>query len=266
MKAIVYTKYGSPDVLRLMDVEKPVPKDDQVLIKVHAASINALDWRFMRGKPSIIRLFFGLSKPNMRPGRDVAGVVEAVGKNATQFKPGDAVFGASPGTFSEYTCASASKIVIKPEGVTFEQAASVPVAALTALQALRDNGKIQAGMKVLVDGAGGGVGTFSVQIAKSFGAKVTATCSTRNLEMARSIDADHIIDYTKDDVTRNGQQYDLILAANGYHSISDYRRVLSPKGIFVMVGGSAALGFQLFFGGWWISRTSGSFDSFGTRR
>jgi len=245
MKAIVCTKYGSPDVLQLQEVEKPTPKDDEVLIKIHAASINSRDWRMMRANPFFIRLVPGgfLQPKNKILGADVAGQVEAVGSNVKQFKPGDVIFGYLPsstgrGTFAEYVCANENAIALKPVNLTFEQAAAVPVAALTALQALRDCGNIQAGQKVLINGASGGVGTFAVQIAKAFGADLTAVCSTRNLEMVRSLGADHVIDYTREDFTRNGQQYDLILAVNGYHPISDYLRALDPEGAYVVAGGS----------------------------
>jgi len=239
MRAITYTEYGSPDVLRFTDVAKPAPKDNQVLIKVRAASVNALDWRMMRGKPLFARLMIGgLRKPKLtRPGVDVAGQVEAVGKNVTQFKPGDEVFGACRGAFAEYVCVIEDKLALKPANISFEAAAAVPVAAISALQGLRDEGRIRRGQKVLVDGASGGVGTFAVQIAKSFGAEVTAVCSTRNVDTARSIGADHVIDYTREDFTRSGQRYDLIIAANAYHSIFDYRRALRPKGVYVMAGG-----------------------------
>ncbi|MCX6173379.1 MAG: NAD(P)-dependent alcohol dehydrogenase [Ignavibacteriales bacterium] len=239
MKAIVYTKYGSPDVIELKEVEKPSPKDDEVLIKVLAASLNALDWHLMRGKPFAVRLMIGgLRKPKIiQPGRDAAGVVEAVGKNVTQFKPGDEVFGACIGTLAEYVCADENKLALKPSNISFEQAAAVPIAAITALQGLRDKGKIQSGQKILVDGSGGGVGTFAVQIAKSFGAEVTAVCSTKNLETALSIGADHVIDYTREDFTKSGKHYDLILGANAYHSIFGYRRALSRNGIYVGAGG-----------------------------
>ena len=239
MRAITYTEYGSPDVLRFTDVAKPAPKDNQVLIKVRAASLNALDWRMMRGKPFFARLVIGgLRKPKItRPGVDVAGQVEAVGRNLTQFKPGDEVFGACRGAFAEYVCVIEDKLALKPANISFEAAAAVPVAAITALQGLRDEGRIQRGQKVLVDGASGGVGTFAVQIAKSFGAEVTAVCSTRNVDTARSIGADRVIDYTREDFTQSGQRYDLIIAANAYHSIFDYRRALRPKGIYVMAGG-----------------------------
>jgi len=239
MKAIVYRCYGSPDVLRLEEIEKPVPQDNEVLIEVRAASVNPLDWRLMRGKPLFTRLMIGgLRKPkSTRPGRDVAGQVEAAGRNVTQFKPGDEVFGACQGAFAEYVCAIEDKLALKPANISFEDAAAVPVAAITALQGLRDKGRIQRGQKVLVDGASGGVGTFAVQIAKSFEAEVTAVCSTRNVDTARSIGADHVIDYTRADFTRSGQRYDLIIAANAYHSIFDYRRALSQDGIYVMAGG-----------------------------
>ena len=245
MKAIVCTKYGSSDVLQLQEVEKPAPKDDEVLIKIHAASINSRDWRMMRANPFFIRLVPGgfLQPKNKILGADVAGRVEAVGSSVKQFKPGDEVFGYLPsatgrGTFAEYVCANENAITLKPANLTFEQAAAVPVAAMTALQGLRDKGNIQPGQKVLINGASGGVGTFAVQIAKAFGAEVTAVCSARNLDMARSIGADHVIDYTREDFTRNGQRYDLILAANGYHPISDYLHVLNPEGSFVVAGGS----------------------------
>jgi NADPH:quinone reductase-like Zn-dependent oxidoreductase len=240
MKAVVYTNYGSPDVLEIRDIKKPVPNDDQVLIKVRAASINPLDWHFMEGTPYIMRAMgVGLRKPkDPRLGVDYAGTVEAVGKNVTQFKPGDEVLGGKSGAFAEYVCARADRaIVLKPANITFEQAASVPIAAITALQGLRDKGKIQPGQKVLINGASGGVGTFAVQIAKSFGADVTGVCSTRNLDMVRSLGADHVINYTKEDFTKNGQRYDLILDNVGTQPLSGFRRVLNPNGILVMIGG-----------------------------
>jgi NADPH:quinone reductase-like Zn-dependent oxidoreductase len=239
MKAIVYTQYGPPDVLQFKEVAKPTPADDEVLIKVRAASVNPLDWRLMRGKPLFTRLMIGgLRKPKItRPGVDVAGQVEAVGRNVTQFKPGDQVFGACRGAFAEYACVIEEKLAPKPADISFEDAAAVPVAAISALQGLRDKGHIQRGHKVLVDGASGGVGTFAVQIAKSFGAEVTAVCSTRNVDTARSIGADHVIDYTREDFTQCGQLYDLIIAANAYHSIFDYRRALSQDGVYVGAGG-----------------------------
>src|SRR5712692_3925383 len=242
MKAIVYHNYGSPDVLRCEDIAKPTPGDDEVLIQVRAASVNPLDWRLMRGKPYIVRILFGrtfgLRKPKItRPGVDVAGQVEAVGRNVTQFKPGDEVFGACRGALAEYACAIEDRLALKPANISFEDAAAVPVAAITALQGLRDKGRIQPGQKVLVDGASGGVGTFAVQIAKSFGAEVTAGCSTRNVDTARSIGAEHVVDYTREDFTQSGQRYDLIIGANAHHSIFDYRRALSQDGIYVTVGG-----------------------------
>ncbi|MGI8481651.1 MAG: NAD(P)-dependent alcohol dehydrogenase [Chthoniobacterales bacterium] len=239
MKAVVYTNYGSPDVLEIRDVKKPVPNDDQVLIKVRAASINPLDWHFIEGTPYIMRMGVGLRKPkDPRLGVDMAGQVEAVGKNVTQFKPGDEVFGAKTGAFAEYVCARADKaVVLKPANVTFEQAASVAIAAVTALQGLRDKGHVQPGQRVLINGASGGVGTFAVQIAKSFGAEVTGVCSTRNLDLVRSLGADHVIDYTKEDFTKGEQRYDLILDNVGNQPLSGFRRVLQPKGICVMIGG-----------------------------
>ncbi len=236
MKAIVHCEYGGPEVLTLTDVEKPVPTDNQVLVKVRAASLNPLDL-MVRG-PWLIRPLSGMRKPkDTRLGVDYSGIVEAVGKNVTQFKPGDEVFGGKNGAVAEYVCVLADRAVtFKPPNMTFEQAAAVPVAALTALQGLRDKGKIKAGQKVLVNGASGGVGTFAVQIAKSFGAEVTAVCSTRNLEMVRSIGADHVIDYTKEDFTQTDQRYDLIYDLVGNHSFSERRRILTPNGICVMAG------------------------------
>ena len=219
MKAILHCEYGGPEVLTLADIEKPTPTDNQVLVKVRAASLNPLDLT-IRGL-WLLRPMLGMRKPKeTRLGVDYAGTVEAVGKNVTQFKPGDEVFGGKNGAIAEYVCALADRAVVpKPVNMTFEQAAAVPVAALTALQGLRDQGQIRPGQKVLISGASGGVGTFAVQIAKSFGAEVTAVCSTRNVDMARSMGADHVIDYTQEDFTKNGQQYDLIMAVNGYHSI-----------------------------------------------
>jgi NADPH:quinone reductase-like Zn-dependent oxidoreductase len=240
MKAVVYTDYGSPDVLEIRDVKKPVPNDDQVLVKVRAASLNPLDWHYMEGTPYIMRAMgTGLRKPKSpRLGVDLAGQVEAVGKNVTQFKPGDEVFGTGGGAaFAEYVCARKIRLVLKPANITFEQAAAVPIAALTALQALRDKGQVQPGQQVLINGASGGVGTFAVQIAKSFGADVTGVCSTRNLDMVRSLGADHVIDYTKEDFTKGEQRYDLILDNVGTQPLSGFRRALKPKGICVMIGG-----------------------------
>jgi NADPH:quinone reductase-like Zn-dependent oxidoreductase len=242
MKAILYTQYGPPDLLQFTEVAKPAPADNEVLIKPYAASVNALDWRLMRGKPLFTRLMIGgLRKPKVtRLGVDVAGQVEAVGRNVTQFKPGDEVFGTCRGAFAEYACAIENKLALKPVNSSFEEAAALPVAAISALQGLRDKGRIRPGHKVLVDGASGGVGTFAVQIAKSFGAEVTAVCSTRNVDTARSLGADHVIDYTREDFTKSGQRYDLILGANAHHTIFDYRRALSQDGIYVMVGGGWA--------------------------
>jgi NADPH:quinone reductase-like Zn-dependent oxidoreductase len=241
MKAAIYSRYGPPDVVQITDVEKPVPKDNEVLIRVRAASVNPLDWHFVRGTPHILRLGAGLRKPKItRLGVDVAGQVEAVGRNVTQFKPGDEVFGVCRGAFAEYACATEDKLALKPANSSFEDAAAVPVAAISALQGLRDKGRIRRGHEILVDGASGGVGTFAVQIAKSFGAEVTAVCSTRKVDTARSLGADHVIDYTRDDFTQSGQRYDLILGANAHHSIFDYRRALSRHGIYVMVGGGGA--------------------------
>lgn len=238
MKAIIFTQYGSPDVLQFKDVEKPAPGDNEVLIKVHAASANPLDWHTMRGTPFLARLAFGLQKPRSpKLGADVAGHVEAVGKNVTQFRTGDEVFGdIHAGSFAEYACASEELFALKPVNGSFEAAAAVPVAAFTALQGLRDKGQIQQGQRVLINGASGGVGTFAVQIAKSYGTEVTGVCSTRNLDMVRSIGADHVIDYTQEDFTRNGQQYDLIFDAVGNRSVSDLRRALSPNGICAVAG------------------------------
>jgi NADPH:quinone reductase-like Zn-dependent oxidoreductase len=238
MKAAVYGRYGPSDVVQMKDVEKPVPRDNEVLIKVRAASVNPQDWHFMRGTPYILRIQAGLRKPkDTRLGVDVAGQVEAVGGNVTQFRPGDEVFGSCRGAFAEYACTSESALVMKPDNVTFEQAASVPVAALTALQGLRNKGQIQPGQKVLINGAAGGVGTFAVQIAKSFGADVTGVCSTRNVDMVRSIGADHVVDYTQEDFTKSGQRYDLFFDCVGNHSLSACRGVLTPKGVYIAVGG-----------------------------
>ena len=238
MKAIVYDKYGSPDVLELKEIDKPAVGDDQVLIRVRAASVNPLDWHFMRGRPFFLRIKAGLRKPKViRLGVDAAGTVESTGGNVRRFKPGDEVFGGCTGAFAEYACASEKALAPKPANLTFEQAAAVPIAALSALQGLRDKGRIQAGQKVLINGAAGGVGTFAVQIAKAFGAEVTGVCSTRNVDMVRSIGADHVVDYTQEDFTRNGQRYDLILDSVGNYSLSAFRRALTAKGTLVMVGG-----------------------------
>jgi len=248
MKAVRNCEYGPPDVLQLDVVERPVPNDDQILVKVRANAINAADGHGLRGG-YVPRLFGGLRKPKeTRFGIDYAGTVQAVGRNVTQFKPGDEVFGAKNGAMAEYLCARADRaVVLKPANLSFEQAAAVPVAAITALQGLRDKGKIQPGQKVLINGASGGVGTFAVQIAKFFGAEVTGVCSTRNLEMVRSIGADHVIDYKKEDFTKGAQRYDLLFDLVGNHSFSERRRVLQPNGICVLagVGGSGSNDGQL---------------------
>ena len=246
MKTIVYTKYGSPDVLQFKEVEKTAPRENEVLVKIYASSANAADWHLMRAEPFLARLENGLLNPkNTKLGADLAGRVEAVGRNVTQFQVGDDVFGSMPlnelGCFAEYVCANEEALALKPTRLTFEQAAAVPLAAFTALQGLRDKGQIQAGQKVLINGASGGVGTFAVQIAKSFGTEVTGVCSTRNLNMVRSISADHVIDYTKEDFTQNGQQYDLIFDAVGNRSVSDYQRSLSPNGICAVAGFTSLL-------------------------
>ena len=239
MKAVVYCDYGVPN-LKFQEIERPTPADDQLLVKVRAASVNPLDWHFIEGTPYVMRAMgVGLRKPkDTRLGVDFAGTVEAVGKNVTQFKPGDEVFGGRTGAFAEYVCVrEARAVALKPANITFEQAASVPIAAITALQGVRDKGKVQAGQKVLINGASGGVGTFAVQIAKSYGAEVTGVCSTRNLDMVRSLGADHVIDYTKEDFTKSEQRYDVILDNVANHSLSECRRVLNPNGIYVLIGG-----------------------------
>jgi NADPH:quinone reductase-like Zn-dependent oxidoreductase len=250
MKAIVRCDYGLAN-LKLEDVEKPVPDNDQILVKIHAVSVNPYDWHFVEGTPYVMRAMgAGLRKPKeIRLGVDFAGTVEAVGKNVTQFKPGDEVFGGRDGAFAEYVCRRAvGAVAPKPAGLTFEQAASINIAGITALQGVRDKGKVQPGQKVLINGASGGVGTFAVQIAKSFGGEVTGVCSTRNLEMVRSLGADHVIDYTKEDFTKGDQHYDVILDNVGNHSLSDYRRLLTPNGIYVLIGGGGA-NEQGFLGG-----------------
>ena len=250
MKAIVYDKYGSPDVLELQEIDRPAVTDDGVLVRVHATSVNPVDWHTMMGTPYLVRLESGLRKPKREVlGVDFAGTVEAVGRDVKRFQPGDEVFGGRNGAFAEYVCVREDRAVaVKPANVSFEQAAAVPVAALSALQGLRDKGQIQQGQKVLINGASGGVGTFAVQIAKSFGAEVTGVCSTRNVDTARSIGADHVIDYTQEDFTQGGQRYDLILDIAGNRSWSDYRRVLSDKATLVVVGGPK--------GGRWIGPLS----------
>jgi NADPH:quinone reductase-like Zn-dependent oxidoreductase len=259
MKAILQTRYGSPDVLRFIEVDKPIPKQDQVLVRVRAMGLNAADWRLLTGNPFIVRLI-GLGKGKI-PGSDMAGRVESIGQEVEQFRPGDEVYGDilsfGSGAFAEYVCVPEKAIAHKPSNLSFEQAAAVPMAAVTALQGLRDLGEIQPGQKVLVYGASGGVGTFAVQIAKALGAEVTAVCSTGKLEMVRSIGADHIIDYTCEDFTCNGQSYDLILAANGYRSIWKYRRSLTPTGRYVMAGGDMAQILQALMLGGMLSRQGG---------
>jgi NADPH:quinone reductase-like Zn-dependent oxidoreductase len=238
VRAITYTEYGPPEVLRLADVATPAPQDGEVLVRIRAASLNPLDWHFMRGTPYLMRIGTGLRKPKVqRLGVDMAGQVEAIGKSVTRFRPGDEVFGACRGALAEYGCAAEGSLALKPANLTFEQAASVPIAAITALQGLRDKGKIQPGQKVLINGASGGVGTFAVQIAKTFGADVTGVCSTRNVEMVRSLGADHVIDYTREDYTRSDQRYDVILDNVGNRALLDNRRILNPDGKYVLIGG-----------------------------
>jgi NADPH:quinone reductase-like Zn-dependent oxidoreductase len=255
MKAVVYQNFGSPDILECQEIRKPVPAEDEVLIKVRAASINPLDWKLMKGGPLIIRLLLGFGNPRIkRPGVDVAGEVEAVGNKVTEFKPGDQVFGTCVGAFAEYATSKSvmgmkSALVIKPENITFEQAAAAPIAALTALQGLRDKARIEPGQKVLVNGAAGGVGTFAVQIAKVFGANVTGVCSTRSVDMVRSIGADQVIDYTQQDFTKSGQRYDIVFDCVGNHSFSACRLVLNPKGIFVGVGAPGGISLSRLLAG-----------------
>jgi NADPH:quinone reductase-like Zn-dependent oxidoreductase len=239
MKAVVYCDYGPPSVLRIEDVEKPVPGDSQLLVRVRVASVNALDWHYMRGTPYLGRFGMGLRRPKeIRLGVDYAGTVESVGKTVTEFKPGDEVFGGRTGAFAQYVTVRADRAVVtKPANVSFEQAAAVPVAALTALQALRDQAKVRPGEKVLINGASGGVGTFAVQLAKVLGADVTGVCSARNADMVRSLGADRIVDYAKEDFTKGAQRYDVIIDIVGNHSVSEVRRVLTPHGRYVMVGG-----------------------------
>ncbi len=238
MKAVVYRCYGSPDVLKLEDIAQPAPADKRMLVKVHAASVNPLDWHYMRGEPYVMRAGVGIGIPeSIHMGADFAGTVVSVGKDVTRFKPGDAVFGDRNGAFGEYvSVAEAGSVAMKPTNVTFEQAAAVPIAGVTALQALRDKGKIQPGQTVLINGASGGVGTFAVQIAKAYGAKVTGVCSTRNLAMVRALGADRVIDYTREDFTKGSERYDLIIDVVGTHSLSDYGRVLNPHGSLIIAG------------------------------
>jgi NADPH:quinone reductase-like Zn-dependent oxidoreductase len=237
MQAIIYRQYGAPDVLRLETVEKPTPAANELLIKVRDAALNPLDWHYMRGKPYVMRMQSGYGVPKRtRIGVDFSGTVEAVGADVRQFKVGDEIFGTANGALAQYTTTTAVGLALKPANITFAQAASVPIAGITALQGLRDKGHIKAGQKVLINGASGGVGTFAVQIAKSFGAEVTGVCSTRNVDLVRSIGADHVIDYTKEDFTQGSQRYDLIFDTVGNHALLEYRHVLNPHGVFVIIG------------------------------
>jgi len=260
MKAIIYTKYGTPDVLELKEVSKPTPKDDEVLIKVHAVSINDWDWGLLQGIPFTNRLFSGLLKPKKKIlGSDIAGRIEAVGKNVEQFQPGDEVYGDLTGNwggFAEFVCARENALALKPASMTFDEAAAIPQAAMLALQGLRDKGQIRQGQKLLINGAGGGVGTFAVQIAKLYGVEVTGVDSSGKLDMLRSMGFDQVIDYTQEDFTKSGQCYDLILDVKTSRSIFAYMRALSPNGIYVTVGGSMARIFQALFLGPWISMFS----------
>lgn len=261
MKAIIRDRYGSSEVLRLEEIPRPTCGDGDMLVRVHAASVNAGDWHLMRGEPLLVRLAFGgLRRPKLKVlGADVAGRVEAVGGSVQRFQPGDEVFGDLSdfgfGAFAEYVCVPERALVPKPSNLSLEEAAAVPLAAGAALQGLRDKGRIGAGRKVVVNGASGGVGTFAVQIAKSFGAEVTGVCSGKNVDMVRSIGADHVIDYTREDFTRNGEAYDLILDAAAFRSVLDYRRALSREGIYVMIGGATARMFQTMVVGPWVSMT-----------
>lgn len=262
MKAIINTTYGSPDVLRLVELETTTPAADEVLIRIHAASVNAYDWHLLRADPFLVRLSMGFFRPrNPMLGADVAGQIVAIGRDVTQFKPGDEIYGdlsaCGNGGFAEYVAVPEKYVARKPASLTFEQAAAVPMAAVTALQGLRDVGSVQPGHKVLINGASGGVGTFAVQIAKALGAEVTAVCSTSKIDLTQSLGADHVIDYAKEDFTRNGRQYDLILAVNGDRSLGDYERVLMPNGTYAMVGGSNSQIFQALLRGPIKSRSGG---------
>jgi NADPH:quinone reductase-like Zn-dependent oxidoreductase len=261
MKAIVYGEYGPPEVLKMAEVARPSPKDDEVLVAVEAASVNSRDWRYLTSDPFLVRFMGGgLLKPK-HPilGADIAGRVVTVGKDVKQFQPGDEVFGdissCGCGGFAEYVSARETAFVRKPTNLTFEESAAVPLAAVAALQGLRDKGQIKPGQQVLINGASGGVGTYMVQIAKSFGAEVTAVCSTKNLDMARSLGADHVIDYTQEDFSTSGKHYDLILAPSGNRSLAEYRRALKPSGVYVMVGGSTSQIFQALLKGPLVSMT-----------
>jgi NADPH:quinone reductase-like Zn-dependent oxidoreductase len=260
LKAVMCAKYGPPEVLQLKELDKPTPGDDEVLVKIHAASVNAYDWHLLTADIFLVRFMGGgLLRPRHAiPGADIAGRIESVGGKVTRLRPGDEVFGdIAAGGFAEYVSVPEKLLERKPTTLSFEEAAAVPMAAITALQGLRDQGRIQPGQKVLIQGASGGVGTFAVQIAKSFGAEVTAVCSTRNVDQARSLGADDVIDYTQEDFTRSGRRYDLILAANGYHALSAYRRVLTPRGIYVMAGGTKAQIFHAMLLGSWMSERGG---------
>jgi NADPH:quinone reductase-like Zn-dependent oxidoreductase len=260
MKAIVYTRYGPPDGIELRDVEKPAPKEGEVLVKIHAASLNAYDWHLLTADIFLVRLNVGLLRPkNTRLGADLAGTIEAVGSQVTQFQPGDEVYGdiagAGTGSLAEYAAVPARALAKKPAKLSFAEAAAVPMAGITALQGLRDEGQIQAGQKVLIHGASGGVGTFAVQLAKLLGGEVTAVCSTRNVEQAYALGADHVIDYKKEDFTQNGVLYDLILGVNGYRSLAEYRGALAPQGRYIMAGGTPKQIFQAVLMGSWMSRS-----------
>lgn len=261
MKAIVRHKYGSPDVLKLEEVRKPTPADNEVLVKVHAASVNLSDWEGMRGSPFYARLGGGLFKPrNKLLGSDIAGRVEAVGRNAGQFQPGDEVFGdiiMRPGGFAEYVRAPEKALALKPAGLTFEEAAAFPQAAVIALQGIRDKGQVQPGQKVLINGAGGGTGSFAIQLAKLYGAEVTGVDNTGKLDFMRSLGADHVIDYTQEDFTQNGQRYDFILDLVAYRSVSAYNRALNSNGKYYMVGGSMGTIFEVLFLGSRVGKTEG---------
>ena len=259
MKAIRYKRYGSPDVLQMEEVEKPTPRENQVLIRIHASSINAVDYHSRRARPLIIRPMIGglLGPKDPRLGSDVAGRVEAVGADVKRFRTGDEVFGFTAGAFAEYACSRETSLALKPSNITFEEAAAVPVGGITALQGLRDTARIQPGQKILIQGASGSVGIFAVQLAKAFGAEVTAVCSTRNLDMARSLGADYVIDYTREDFTRSGKQYDLIFAVNGYHSLWAYRRALNSGGLYVCAGGTMPQIFEALLLGPVVSKIVG---------
>ncbi len=262
MKAIITERYGTPDVLEFKETAKPTPKDNEILVKIHAASLNMFDWHLLTADIFLVRLNAGFFKPKYKiPGADVAGRVEAVGKNVTQFKVGDEVYGdlaaSGCGSFAEYVAVPEKALALKPVTLTFEEAAAFPMAAVTALQGLRDAGKIQAGHKVLIQGASGGVGSFAVQIAKVLDVEVTAVCSTRNMDLVRLLGADHVIDYTKEDFTKNRKQYDLILAVNGYHPITDYKDALTPKGMYVMAGGTTKQIFEAVLRGSFVSEKDG---------